>query len=310
MAASNRPGNANLPIGAVGSATVEPGNATSSSSRGSRGMNLPIGASPRSATNSHAAIQENGAPGPAWHSRGYLPHFESAALIQHVTFHLADSLPKSLLSRLAEELKFAPVGEQDAERRKRLDAWIDEGHGSCVLRVPAVGSAVEQTLLFFDGERYLLFAWVVMPNHVHALFQPLNGWTVAKVVASWKKFTARKIHDYLRSSAADAPGNADLPIGGAAPGSANLPVDDAVPGSPNLLIGGSSSPAWNREYWDRYIRNEKHFRQALEYIHSNPVKAGLVARPEDWQWSSAFRAIGGVDPGNANLPIGGFNRKP
>jgi len=44
---------------------------------------------------------------------------------------------------------------------------------------------------------------------------------------------------------------------------------------------------WHREYWDRFIRNERHFQQVVEYIHQNPVKAGLVERPEQWPWSSA-----------------------
>jgi hypothetical protein len=35
------------------------------------------------------------------------------------------------------------------------------------------------------------------------------------------------------------------------------------------------------------MRNEEHFLQAFEYIHQNPVKAGLVAKAEDWPWSSA-----------------------
>ena len=42
-----------------------------------------------------------------------------------------------------------------------------------------------------------------------------------------------------------------------------------------------------REYWDRYIRNEIHLRQAIEYIHLNPVNAGLCRRPEEWRWSNA-----------------------
>ncbi|MFT5127459.1 MAG: putative transposase [Rhodothermales bacterium] len=49
-------------------------------------------------------------------------------------------------------------------------------------------------------------------------------------------------------------------------------------------IGGGA--IWQREYWDRYIRDRKHFASAVSYIHENPVKAGLVARPEDWTWSS------------------------
>jgi REP element-mobilizing transposase RayT len=262
------PGNANLPIGASNVA----GNA-----------NLPIGGLDVGGLNASQkvvahqnAIQENGAPrDPVWHSRGYLPHFESAEATQHVTFHLADSLPQKVLLRLESDLKIFPAEKRDAERRKRVEAWIDAGHGSCVLRKPAIANMVQGSLLAFDSQRYRLLAWVVMPNHVHALFQPINGWTVGKIVASWKKFTARQIR----------------------PGS--------IPGNANLLIGGfqPSSPVWHREYWDRYIRNQRHFNQAIDYIHQNPVKAGLVATAESWRWSSAF-------PGNANLPIGVVFEKP
>ena len=223
--------------------------------------NLPIGGG-------KSAIQENGAPRdtPRWHSRGYLPHFESAEKIQHVTFHLADSLPKSVLARLESELKELPAEKRDVERRKRVESWIDAGHGSCVLRMPAIAEMVQGALLSFDSVRYRVMAWVVMPNHVHALFQPVNGWTVAKIVASWKKFTARRICDMK---------NANREIG--------------VPRS-----------VWHREYWDRYIRNERHFQQAVEYIHLNPVRAGLVERAESWRWSSA--CCGSYD--NANREIG------
>jgi len=222
------------------------------------------------------AIQENGVPrtslgsgargvpGNAWHSRGYLPHFESSEAIQHVMFHLADSLPQTDLRRLEAELKSLPAGQRDTERRRRLDAWIDAGHGSCALRNPSIAAMVQQTLLIFDSERYRLIAWVIMPNHVHVLFQPINGWTVHKVVAAWKKFTARKICDARRAN--------------------------------NQT---SRARVWHREYWDRIIRDPKHFDKTLQYIHQNPVKARLVAVPENWPWSSAF-------PGNANLPIGGF----
>jgi putative transposase len=240
--------------------------------------NLQIGASD--------ANREIGVPGddpvvgPGWHGRGYLPHFDSSEAIQHVTFHLADSLPKDVLNRLEAEVKPLPERRRDVERRRRIEAWIDAGHGSCVLREPSVAAMVQDALLFFQGQRYHLFAWVVMPNHVHVLFQPLHGWTVAKIVASWKKFTAKRICDHRRKTAA---GNANLPIGAS---DANREI--GVPGDESV---------WHREYWDRYMRDEDHFRQAVEYIHQNPVKAGLVARPEDWRWSSAH-------PGNANLPIG------
>lgn len=223
--------------------------------------NLPIGAF-RKAGKRTAAIQENGVhgqenatPEPVWHSRGYLPHFEGVGSTQHVIFHLADSLPQSAMRRFEEELKFSPDARRDAERRKRIDVFVDAGHGSCVLARPDVAGLVQETLLNFDSKRYRLVAWVVMPNHVHTLFEPLDGWTVAKIVASWKKFTARKICNYRRQCGEVAAG-----------------------------------PVWHREYWDRYIRDEKHFVQTVAYIHQNPVKAGLVQKPEAWRWSSAYVA--------------------
>ncbi|MFZ3200922.1 MAG: transposase [Candidatus Acidiferrales bacterium] len=267
MAGSN-PGNANVAIGGGKNAIRENG-------------------APR---NDRPAIRENGAPRgsqPAnqeigvprnfprvWHSRGYLPHFEGAEVVQHVTFHLADSLPQTVLRRLEAELKILPAEKRDAERRKRLDAWIDAGHGSCVLGNPGIASMAQESLLAFDSQRYRLLEWVVMPNHVHVLFQPVNGWTVAKIVASWKMFTARKICDELRSA------NREIGV----PRN-NQPANREI-GVPRDVPGGG--PVWHREYWDRYIRDQRHFDKAVEYIRQNPVKAGLVARAEDWRWSSAY----------------------
>ena len=218
--------------------------------------NLPIGVI-------KIANREIGVPGGGgWHSRGYLPHFDGAETVQHVTFHLADSLPKEVVDRLDEEIESLPVEKQDVARRKRVDTWIDAGHGSCVLQNPGIAEMVQTTLLYFDAQRYRLLAWVVMPNHVHVLFQPLNGWSVAKIVASWKKFTARKISDSFKSETG---------------------------------VSVEVSQVWHREYWDRYIRDKSHFYQAMEYIHQNPVKAGLVDMPEGWPWSSVRGIIDEVN---------------
>ena len=221
------------------------------------------------------AVLQNGVPrnqgAPGWHSRGYLPHFESCEAIQHVTFHLADSVPKTVLLRLENELKDIPEGKRDAERRKRLDAWIDAGHGSCVLREPGIAEMVQGSLLCFDGQRYRLMAWVVMPNHVHVLFKPMNGWMVAKIVASWKKFTARAICDWRRANGEEL----------VSPGLAKRQSGDRR--------SRRSQGVWHREYWDRYIRDGKHFEQVVEYIRLNPVKAGLVETAGSWRWSSAYQ---------------------
>ncbi len=196
-----------------------------------------------------------------WHSRGYLPHFESTTAVQHITFRLADSLPKHVVAGLAEELKNLPPTRQGILRRIRIENYMDAGHGSCVLRVPEIAQMVQDSLLHGDGNRYRILAWVIMPNHVHTLIEPLPSWTIARIVASWKSFTGRRISAWQHS--------ARLEPGGPGP--------------------GSDSQVWHREYWDRFARDEAHLAHFIDYIHKNPVKANLVAAPENWPWSSAHQ---------------------
>ncbi len=183
-----------------------------------------------------------------WHDRGYLPHFEGPDAIQHVTFHLADSLPAHILAELDQELSQLPHDEQKPERRRKIDALIDAGYGGCILREPEIAQLMQTAFLRFHSERYELLAWVVMPNHIHVLIKPLQTWTTATIVASSKKFTARKFRQHRPST----------------------------------------QPVWHREYWDRYIRTETHLQRVIAYIHDNPVKAGLVSTAEHWPWSSVF----------------------
>lgn len=198
-----------------------------------------------------------------WYSRGYLPHFDSPHRVQHVTIHLSDSLPKSAIEKVEQSIVALSDDQRAVERRRRLHEWIDAGHGSCLLNHEPCANYVQDVFLFFDNQRYRLFAWVVMPNHLHVLFQPINGWSMAKIVASWKKFTARRINDWVRAN-----------------------QEIRVPG--DGVLANCEKPLWHHEYWDRYIRNERHYLDAIDYIHKNPVQAGLCATPSDWRWSSAY----------------------
>ncbi len=191
-----------------------------------------------------------------WHSRGYFPHFDGDGLTQHVTFHLFDSLPQSVLNRWRAELGTRTQREADLEWRKRIQVFLDSGYGSCFLKEHRLAEIIESALLHFDGERYLLHAWCVMPNHVHTLFTPTTEFTMSQIVHSWKSFTAHQCNNIL----------------------------------------GRSGQLWAREPYDRYIRNERHFTNALRYIEDNPVKAGLCERPEDWRWSSARRRMDAASP--------------
>jgi len=222
------------------------------------------------------APKDDGAP--EWYSRGYLPHRDRLHLLQSITFRLADSLPQSTLRQLEQKLLLVPEIRRDIEKRKSIEQWLDAGMGCCALRQPEAAAYVQQSLLHFDGDRYRVLAWVIMPNHVHVLIDPAEP--ISKTIQGWKSFSSRWLLAH----------NERLGLG--------------IP-DPHLV--------WMREYWDRFIRDGDHLRATIDYIHRNPVKAGLCREPADWPWSSAAgRAdvpVGTVNDGNADVPVGTANEK-
>ncbi len=180
-----------------------------------------------------------------WHHRGYLPHFETHARAQFVTFRLVDSLPRAVAESL-------PRDDDPLARAIESERHLDRGYGACWLREPAVASLVEEAMRFAEGTRYQLLAWVVMPNHVHAVVRTLPEHSLGGIVRTWKSYSARRANEYLRRR----------------------------------------GPFWYPEYFDRYVRDEEHLRRVIRYVHGNPVKAGLVPGPEKWPWSSAREAVG------------------
>lgn len=130
-----------------------------------------------------------------WHERGYLPHRDEPGLTQFVTFRLCDSFPRCLRS----EWEHLYQIEDDRQRKKALEDYLDKGKGSAWLKRPEVAGIVEDALRIFHGERYELRAWVVMPNHVHVLLKT-TGASMGLIIASWKKYTALKINNLLGRS--------------------------------------------------------------------------------------------------------------
>ena len=130
-----------------------------------------------------------------WHERGYLPHRDEPGLTQFVTLRLIDSFPESLRSEWEHLWKI----EEERQRRLELEAYLDRGRGECLLRRPRFAGIVEDAVRFFHGQRYDLRAWVVMPNHVHALFK-VDAMPMAEILGSWKKYTAQKANRLLGRS--------------------------------------------------------------------------------------------------------------
>lgn len=189
-----------------------------------------------------------GLDAPRFHSRGYLPHYDFSSDPQMLTFNLHDSIPQPVLAELTEELRILSHLEQNKKRCTKIEELLDRGLGGCALSNPAIAELTAQAISFFDEQRYKLHAWVIMPNHVHVLLTPEKDHTIGSIVHSWKSYTSNRANRIL----------------------------------------GHRGTFWQREYFDRKIRNDKHFADALNYIHNNPIKAGLCKSPDLWQFSSAF----------------------
>ena len=176
-----------------------------------------------------------------WHSRGYIPHHENWERLQMVTFRLGNALPANVVQRLANEDQSQ---EGEANYRRRIESLLDAGHGACWLQRTDIAHLLEKALQHNDGRHYHLHAWVIMPNHVHVLVEPLSPFTLSTIVRDWKSFTAREINHLLKRT----------------------------------------GPLWQEDYWDRYIRDEKHYHDAIRYILENPVKAHLAQTAGDWRF--------------------------
>jgi REP element-mobilizing transposase RayT len=127
-----------------------------------------------------------------WHENGYLPHRDEPGLVQFVTFRLVDAFPEERRSEWEALLKI----EEDRKRRFELEAYLDKGRGACHLRNPDIAAIVENALRHFHGERYDLRAWVVMPNHVHLLFE-VQETPMSELVDAWKGFAAKEANKRL-----------------------------------------------------------------------------------------------------------------
>ncbi len=182
-----------------------------------------------------------------------LPHWQQDGATYFVTFRLADSLPKEVFNRWREELdtalreaaqaadatetEKAEAAERVSEAyREKLDRQLDEGVGECWLRKPEVSAVVENALHHFDGARYQLGSFVIMPNHVHVLVRPAMGHKLPDILQAWKSFTAKEANKLL----------------------------------------GRTGEFWQAESFDHIVRNEEQLEKFGRYIQENPIKAGIV----------------------------------
>jgi Transposase and inactivated derivatives len=174
-----------------------------------------------------------------------LPHWhrKDASAIYWVTFRLADSLPKDKTDALnLQKEKFLaehplPWAEEilqayQQEFNLRIEAWLDAGYGSCILKDPVIRQELIETLERFDGERHDIISAVIMPNHVHLLLRPRIG-SLPEILKGIKGVSARRI---------------------------------------NKLIGQTGERLWMEESYDHIVRSKEELFALQKYVRSNPAR--------------------------------------
>ena len=170
-----------------------------------------------------------------------IQHWNQCDCVQFVTFRLADSLPQSKLqeyrNRRDEWLNKHPkpwtVSEQEEYDHifgTTIDKWIDAGYGECLLKDKRVRDALEEVIMHSNGQRYDIYAFVIMPNHVHVLMTPREGNAVQTIVSAWKSISSHRINEIL----------------------------------------GRKGTVWERESFDHMVRNADRFDACMHYIMENP----------------------------------------
>ena len=177
-------------------------------------------------------------------TQGDLPHWHDEKAIYFVTFRLADSLPvtamkefKAWREQKREEFLHGNVSTtfwDDVERQRQnlIEKLSDKGHGECILQHPDIRQVVCDALLHFDKVRYWVHCFVIMPNHVHIIFECAEGYMMQAILSAWKSFSAHQINKMLHRK-------------------------------------GS---IWQDESFDRIIRDNDHYDKVLNYIARNPLR--------------------------------------
>jgi len=181
-----------------------------------------------------------------------LPHWQQLGCLYFVTFRLKDSIPKAKLVDWNErrerwlrsrgihpEISSSAISEKLSDQEKveyyqtftsHYHNLLDNGMGECLLRDPQNAQIIADALLFFDKDRYHMWDFVIMPNHVHLLVELFENWKLPQLLQTWKRFAAREI---------------------------------------NKRIGRTGS-LWQREYYDHIVRNEPQMQRIQKYIKNNP----------------------------------------
>ena len=186
------------------------------------------------------------------------PHWSQAGAIVFVTFRTYDSIPREVIrrwdrektewvarrglgsrdqhwSQLVELLSVEDRVKFERQFERCRERFLDSCQGECILRRPDFARIVGDSLLHFDGERYRMGDFVVMPNHVHLLAAFATAESLYEQCDSWMHYTAFQINKKLKRA----------------------------------------GKFWQSEPFDHLVRSPEQYERLRRYIRDNPKKAGL-----------------------------------
>jgi len=194
-----------------------------------------------------------------------LPHWAQAGTMCFITWRTGDSIPRDVVKRwiaernalllsqgirvndggigergmhwkqLVERLPPAAHWKVQCDMTDQFEQHLDACHGACLLRRRELATIVGDSLQRFDGDRYELTDFVVMPNHVHVLVAFRDEETMLKQCAGWKRYTARQINEAI----------------------------------------GASGEFWQEDSFDHLVRGPEQFGHYRRYIAENGRRANL-----------------------------------
>ena len=187
--------------------------------------------------------------------RGKLPHWEVEGGRYFITVRLADSLPDEVVARLQEIHQTLSTIESASEQFaalqrqyfRTMEKYLDAGTGSCAHCDPRCAQAIVAELAALSEWAVDAPHFAIMPNHWHALLVP-RAECVHSLDQVMKRLKGRTAKQLRR------------------------------------IVGGSGT-VWQREWFDRWMRDDSECEKTVAYIRNNPVKAGLAARWEDHPWT-------------------------
>ncbi len=204
----------------------------------------------------------------------HLPHYTPDGYALFITSRLANSLPQEIIEKLKikkeknykliagiknQKIKKEKYSESKSQYFELFDDALEKfSNGPYWLSQSNIAKIILDSIHFRNSKVYHLFAFTIMPNHIHVIFKPIVGqfgklsyktknekYILGNIMGSFKRHTAKECNIILKRT----------------------------------------GQFWQHENYDHVIRNHQELINTVSYIINNPVKAGLVDNSENWEWN-------------------------